>query len=134
MLDENETPALIGVEEALALLERAVAEKGEDYVYPDHGRADTDYRTSHGSCVYQTRHTKQPACIVGHVLDYAGRLGDVVEAGLNQNGVTRLTVAGFGLKVFTHRAGQVLGKAQSSQDNGGSWGEALAAARAAATR
>ena len=50
---------VIDRDEAIALLERAVNEKGADYVYPDKI-----------NCLYADGN--RPGCIVGHALSYVG--------------------------------------------------------------
>jgi hypothetical protein len=57
----------IGKEQAIALLERAVQEKGADYTY-------TPIRVaSYGEkCLYATPDKAAPSCIVGHALAYVG--------------------------------------------------------------
>lgn len=112
----------IDVAEALALLERAVAEKGEDYIYPNGGRGD-DFHSENGACVYQTRYTKQPACIVGHALYYKDLLQYVVDADYNE-GTGPHTLA-YALGVFTTAAADFLNEVQSAQDAGKTWGAAL---------
>lgn len=104
---------------ALQLLEEVVAEKGEDYIYPDQ------------YCVYVKE--GQPACIVGHVFD---RLG-VLDRGwaADHTAVTGLFHDEAPV-VATKKAIKVLDAAQNAQDGAGlgrsgrkTWGQALEEAR-----
>jgi hypothetical protein len=63
----------IGKEQAIALLERAVQEKGADYQYsPTEGQ--------HGpTCAYADKRNDVPSCIVGHALAYVGVPVDVLK-------------------------------------------------------
>lgn len=103
------------------LLERAVAERGEDFIYPDQSDADSPWRlhAEAGVCRYARADTGEPACIVGLVLSYIG-LFDVAKAnegkGIYQFGV-ELPITAGGLRM--------LQRAQGTQDSGASWGVAL---------
>ena len=129
---------VIDRDEAIALLERAVNEKGADYVYPDKI-----------NCLYADGN--RPGCIVGHALSYVGvsvdqlaRLdhaetylfpvedGDEDEVyAPSGNGIDDITdpetpvlkeVTGIKL---TEDAVKVWKHAQVTQDSLKSWGEAL---------
>lgn len=127
---------VIGYDEAVALLKRAVAEKGENYVYT----RDAVYN----SCQY-VRDGK-PSCIVGHVIGYASwdaleivaeierkrgsswpavdlqidsKPHDLQE--LSSESYTAIPVR------FTEAAAELLREVQLQQDNGESWGNALKA-------
>lgn len=118
-------PELITKAKALELLEAAVAERGADYVYP---------RTFDGtgpSCVY-VRGGK-PACLVGLAMTKAGvpieqlagwdtRFESDAHSVLVDDGLAAVDVA------------EMLAAAQSVQDDGGTWGEALDAAKDFAER
>lgn len=103
--------------EAVALLDRAVAERGEDYVYPE------EERTAMGDCRYFF--DGHPSCIIGHVLAYKGigaeqikdYEGKYVGAVISKFFVPAIDVA----LLFT--------EAQSMQDNGHSWGQAVSEAK-----
>lgn len=111
------------VAEVLEAMEKAVAKRGADYVYE---KPREDPPTAAGSqCLYvHHRGTEQevPGCIVGQV--YFDLLGELVprtyegaSAGLAvRNTPLRLAIA-------------LLDSAQSEQDAGFTWGEALEAAR-----
>lgn len=121
----------IGKSEALALLKRAVDEKGEDYVYvtPSGERAGNG-----ASCLYF--HDEQPGCIVGHALHYVGikredlifedkyGLNDLnVETGINEPHLVGL-LRDCNVE-FTDEAHAILTRAQSEQDSGTPWGPVL---------
>jgi hypothetical protein len=99
----------------------AVAERGEDWVYPanDQVAYDTGWRDSSGLCQYTTL-DGEPGCIIGlalHKIDPS-----IVPAYGTWAGAS-LILRGFGLPGSVLIAAQV---AQAAQDNGKSWGEALA--------
>lgn len=94
----------LDVDEAIALLNRAVQEKGEDYVYPE------------TRCVYFM--DEEPGCIIGHVLSYKG----VSKSDLgfyNLSPVMHLDVAADGDTLF------LLKEVQRLQDTHFKWGEAV---------
>jgi hypothetical protein len=110
--------AKIDAEEALALLERAVAEKGENYIDPN---SETT------GCIYFDYQSHQPCCIVGHLLHYKGVGYDDLGHSLNMDG----PVVGVNehISIFTDLAQLILVSAQLAQDRGDTWGEALEKAR-----
>lgn len=112
----------VDVDEVIALLERAVAERGEDFTYCYVAWA----------CKYS--HGDEPGCIVGHVLYYLGiPLEDM--SSIEHQTVTSELVAPLLRShdiVLTDTAAWVLRCAQSVQDGLSTWGEALDAARQAA--
>lgn len=70
--------------ELRALMHRAVAEKGEDYIYPKVPGVDPITETfdeSHESegCVYFDPTTAAPSCLFGHVFAYKGLTLDNME-------------------------------------------------------
>lgn len=99
-------------------LVRAVEEKGADYVYPNSERVKSNI---HETPVCQYFVGGKPSCIVGHVLYYdgvtdidEGRAAQVVAHDLSYYGsLTRLQL-------------MALTEVQTIQDNGGTWGKALA--------
>lgn len=111
----------VDVDEALELLQRAVDEKGENFVYQRSPKA--------GGCLYV--HDDVPGCIVGHVLHYLGvpldAMSTVEGKWINQADVTWLLI-GCGISL-TYKALRILIEAQFIQDGGRPWGDALAAAR-----
>lgn len=112
-------------DKAIALLERAVAEKGPDYIYNPNGEC---------ACKYFEPGTQLPGCIVGHVASYLGltaadlqpfehNTSDTLFVG-NPTGMTIDPILSGGFTVRT-----LLREAQTVQDDGGSWGAALQAAK-----
>lgn len=60
--------------ELRVLMHRAVAEKGEDYIYPkiDVPESDYDENFAPEGCVYFDPVTAAPSCLLGHVFAYKG--------------------------------------------------------------
>lgn len=110
------------VEQALELLERAVATRGADFVYEKPEGEDF--------CKY-VRDDK-PDCLIGVVLSMVGWTNEELKAADKLG-----TVHGVAVD-FAERLGSdaivVLGAAQAVQDDGASWGKALTAARVEAAR
>ena len=115
----------------LAALEAVVAERGADYVYPDELRGDV------GQCLYAV--DGKPACIVGAALAHFGVPVNVLA--VFETSAATLTYE-LGELGHVHEdddqwATAALVRAQFVQDGDpperapGTWGEALAAARAA---
>lgn len=96
------------------LLARAVEEKGADYVYPE---AEKAQYLIIGDPVCSYFYEGKPSCIIGHVLSYLGRTK--ASEGSNASTVLR----GFGFTLGELAAAQ---SAQGAQDQGGTWGGALA--------
>lgn len=91
------------------LLARAVAEKGEDYVYPEEEKDGV-------GCHYF--YEGRPSCIIGHVLSYLG----MTEGPEGSGAIFALRRLGFSpAEEYAAVA------AQESQDAGRTWGDALAA-------
>lgn len=97
---------------AVALLREVVAEYGEEFIYDGSTAAD---------CVYMR--DGEPSCLVGHALYRAGER--VFEEGMCPSLAARTVNV-------TSSADAVFSAAQDRQDNGATWGEALAAALARA--
>lgn len=125
-------------DEAVALTKRAIAEKGEDYVYP---------KAESGWCTNFDSYTSAPSCIVGHVLAYKGmtyaqmlgREAAVNDDALpgervdyNNSGV--YTLIGDGLVQTDTKTAEFLSELQQSQDSGRSWGVSLRGALAEVER
>jgi hypothetical protein len=120
------------------LMEEAVALKGEDYVYEQPTSNPDDILSP--TCYYVW--DNQPSCIVGHVLYAAGvPLDDLHE----HEGNAALMVAAALIpewndgkddssRVGPTRLVRALDKAQSAQDSGSTWGEALRAFKEELTR
>jgi hypothetical protein len=122
------------VPEVLAALEAAVAKRGADYVYEDEygvrlGARDGDGNSLADECRYvHNRDTAKatPGCIVGQVFyDLTGRL---VPAGVEHT--TPRGPAFEDLGLFTRPAREVLARVQMLQDDGNTWGRALAVTKA----
>lgn len=120
------------VEQALAALDAAVADKGADFRYRASWAVGCRY--FHGS---------EPGCIVGHVLhqygvgrdDLCGLWDSAVGAEVDMNvsyGIRSLRVAG--LLDIDDRTESVLTSAQDAQDCGETWGEAVQNAKDVAGR
>jgi hypothetical protein len=104
---------------ALALLSKAVEQKGEAYVYPD----DEKHRSteaSEGMCVYFTE-SGRPSCIAGHVFAHLGFGSEDVEEG---TGVEEQPFS----DLLNDDVVKVLSVAQEVQDLDIAWGEALQSA------
>jgi hypothetical protein len=107
-------PVSINYEEARALLEKAIADKGEDWVYPDW--------TS--NCVYFYA-DGTPACIIGHALSYAGVTLQELGSG-NEIDVDALARS-YGWVAMDEDAIKLFEVVQEEQDRGKPWGEAYQA-------
>lgn len=112
------------VEQVLLVLDFVVAERGEDYVYPDEWR---DGGTRLGTCLYVTPDGTGPACIVGAVV---ARLGVSLARLSRSEGQSARSVMEqvFGLPDRSPQSA-VLQGAQVVQDGGGTWGDARDKAR-----
>jgi hypothetical protein len=115
---------VIGIDEAVDLLRRAVEDKGPEYIDPN---------SSEDGCVNMNKDEDGnlcPSCIVGHVLVYAGV---DMEFLFKYNGEAADTcllvneyVEGFDI---TKEAVAVLRVAQQHQDSGKTWRDAVNHAR-----
>lgn len=102
--------------QALVFLEKAVADKGPDYVYRRTTPVtESEYETGQ-TCLYFEQ--GQPSCIVGHVMSYMG----VTHSREGINAGHALTEAGIAADARTRR---FLEEVQEKQDNGVPWGEAV---------
>jgi hypothetical protein len=116
---------------AMDLIHDAVAKNGEYYVYP----IDTE-----GSCKYVAKDGETPLCIVGHALR-AVKVNFVIERSIDAGGAYNINgTIGGGVVVkqllrvnpdleITNHALLIFAAAQGAQDDGGTWGVALSAAR-----
>jgi len=120
------------VARALELLDQAVAERGADFVYPEDWKVvvPRDGAKDTPMCVYV--HDGQPRCIVGQVLVKHG-LKPAKLAFYEGHGVTSVLKAlgDSGVLSFEHGVLTLLRTAQDLQDDGCSWGGAVAKAREA---
>lgn len=105
-------------ERAVELAHEVVAEFGEDYVYPaDQKRAEDG--GSSPSCVYV--HENKPSCLVGQILHRHGvDLFDLSKEEFRGAHFVAFHLAGADMDTR-----QFLDAAQSSQDKGNTWGEAV---------
>jgi hypothetical protein len=111
------TTIKITFDEAVELLDRAVAEKGEDYIYPrSAGEAE---------CLYVE--DGQPSCIVGHVLFWKGLTLERIES---IEGMSAFALNDYDWLDLDEKAEALLWKTQSRQDSGVPWGRAVAEAKA----
>lgn len=139
----------IDEQQALDLMQRAVNVKGADYVYETFGDS-ADHACVYVDTTVRRDEAPAPSCLVGHALVYAGvdpvllweadteqatfedeEYGDthtVGDTGINSSEFrTYLKQHGVNL---TERAVTVFAVAQTNQDMGISWGEALSKAEA----
>lgn len=117
---------VLTAEGAIGLLRMVVFEKGADFRYQKVASPN-----GYPWCV--NFHEGQPSCIVGHVLanlgltgEDAGRWRVAGDVGVSET-FGRLDGTEFGWTADTDAA-DILTIAQSQQDNGMTWGEALSAA------
>lgn len=119
------------VPQVLAALKAAVEKRGEDYVYVNADGVKAG--TTELSCEY-THHAgtdaATPGCIVGQV--YFDLTGELVPEYQNASTISEFFTSPR--EVFTDAAAGLLLVAQRRQDDGATWGEALAAARKAAEK
>lgn len=117
----------IDTTEALTLLNRAVEEKGKDFIYEDQ-------TGSLSQCAYF--HGDEPGCIVGHVMSYVGvKPEHLVHQEENFNRGATIDSPDLAKALaenadieFTDDAKWALLQAQCDQDRGAIWGDALASA------
>lgn len=124
----NET---IGFEDVLLATKRAMVEKGADFIYKlaeREQRMEQGYSSQDVECLYFEEDTKQPSCIVGHVIadldlphPKEGIGVDSYYEDLRQRGIN-----------LDDRAENFLSYAQAAQDKGLPWGEAYDAGMTAA--
>jgi len=116
--------------EILAILESVVAERPEGFRYEDaFPRVQMENNLAselmHPTCLYF--HEGQPACLVGQVLH---RIGFGPDAVIEGKGIMELCRQARAIReVLSQQAIEMLSRAQSAQDNGATWQEALDAAR-----
>lgn len=130
MQEINEPQKELDFDQAIIYLEKAVGEKGRDYIYEIDGVDAITYRNqSHGiamPCHYW--HKGAPSCIVGHVLDYMGYEPEQI-VGLHHVNCIEGNTAAHALGLLGIDADPetqaLLHKVQELQDRGVPWGEAL---------
>lgn len=118
-------------DEAVSLIQRAIDEKGADYVY------GKDERSMRGKCQYFNG--DKPSCIVGYVLFYKGVTRDDLSFWANENRSAKSLCADVPpmyrdeetqMIKTDEQTAEFLNWVQDYQDNGVSWGEAFAYALA----
>lgn len=105
----NTTRKPITVESLTAALREAVAERGEDWVYPSEWR-----ETPLGGCLYFR--DGEPACLFGLALS---------KHGYTSYDVREYVGIGVFLRAYAPEFIEAAGKSQILQDEGATWGEAL---------
>ena len=101
-------------DQALEGLQKAVQDRGEGFVYQE-------AYPEHRDACYYFETDGQPACIVGHVLHQNGYDGPDPVGDVHR-------VREVGVLACDEEAALLLGYAQTFQDRGSSWGEAVASA------
>lgn len=129
-------PSEVTMDDAIAMLEEAVAYKGADYDYRAPRMSDLSF-----GCVmfFEQNGARVPSCVVGHVTAEMGIL-HIIEPGwgvtamqgvLNAEGAWAESYdrsPALGVGGFDPAVAHILLTAQQKQDCGYTWGEALAAA------
>lgn len=123
------------VEEARALLVEAIEEKGADYRYtdPDSDGESCWYGSYSGDVPFnedsEPNPCDGPGCIVGHVLVKKGVTLEQLRPYEGEGAISVLgrLRGGAGNYFDGTPVERALGAAQSAQDSGETWGEALAA-------
>jgi hypothetical protein len=115
MSKPNPYLALTGISAELAteLLERAVNQRGADFVYSKDGSSGPE-----GGCYYFME--GEPSCIIGTILSYLGIKPSQVQEGSNAESQVRSLFPDTSDVVL-----EALNEAQTKQDRGDTWGEAL---------
>lgn len=114
MSEINEPVRELDLGQAVVFLEKAIAEKGADYVYEPAQNGER--------CLYFDNGT--PSCLVGHVLSYMGY--DSTDVTENEDAET--TIQKMGIE-FDKETARLLCAVQENQDDGLAWGESLRRAR-----
>lgn len=109
----------LNYDEAISLLQRAIEEKGADYIYPLAATVEARRLGQVGKCKnYLDDGT--PSCIVGHVFHYMGIHPEMY--GQTDDAWAVAFDLGFELD---ERTLTLLRRVQYSQDDGAPWGEAV---------
>lgn len=114
-------PIHVTFEGAVLAMKKAVADKGEDYVYP---RQPDLYCGN--MCVYYNQDAS-PSCLVGHVLAEAGGRPFSYTDVTNKTAVVNLVASGV-VSVDRVETIDLLQEAQCLQDSSVAWGPAVAKA------
>jgi len=106
---------MITIDQTIEALNKAVEEKGADYVYPI---GQPGFSNATNGCLYKSPDDSSvPLCIVGNVLNQFGFLKQA-EEGTSAEGLYVIQTE------FDEESLYLLDLAQSSQDSGRAWGEA----------
>jgi hypothetical protein len=112
------TPVEISLEEAKALLAKAVEERGADYTYEQVGN----------ECLYFDPATQGPSCLVGYVLSYKGITLPALNDSASNNSTDVHDLVSGGVIQTDLETEYLLSTAQDRQDSGATWGRALSEA------
>jgi hypothetical protein len=107
---------VLDIGQAVVFLEKAVGEKGADFVYARNPVPEAL------DCVYFDG--EQPSCIVGHVVSYMGYDRTQVREGIGAAGL--IEVLGIEADAETKT---LLNRVQELQDTGVPWGDAVEEAK-----
>lgn len=114
------------------IFEEILKDMGSDHVYRRSPVNSEGYAYG-GSCYYVRREEGEccPDCIIGHLLYRLGELNLEAMYGSSRNsdGIQTLLSLGFFEGEFTYRAKWFMTVVQNRQDNGATWGNAVAFGR-----
>lgn len=130
----------LNYDEAVLILDKALKERGEDWVFPQYDECKTcqsnnweDYEPCQwhrDACCRYFAPDGSPACLVGYVISETVDRShlDMVEIEA-QHALDAFSVLyNWGALAVEERTAEMLYRAQELQDKGISWGEAVAAA------
>lgn len=109
-------------EQFIEAMKAAVAERGEDYVYPEwsgNGLED-DYHDKWGQCEYSTP-SGEPACLIGLALS---KIDEDLVPKYGEGNISAYYALPESISDVVRQAAN---EAQDEQDNEKTWGEALGA-------
>lgn len=126
------TPIVLTVENVTLALIAAVKEKGEDYVYVNAngeiaGQSDNTFGTMCNYVHNLGEPAECPGCIVGNTLNRLG-VSLITLSGYERRGALSLLESLARAELVTYEDDSlvyILARAQTKQDNGGTWGAAL---------
>lgn len=111
---------------AVNLLERAVAEHGADFIYPDSEREPwQEDRDDVCSYYVEDNGGYRPSCIIGMVIDYLGLREQFLAERENWEGTPGVRVLESLGVTFDAQTRHLLDEAQTQQDRGETWGDAV---------
>lgn len=112
------------------LLDRAVIERGYDYVYPEHEKRVFPHRDPNRKMCSYVRDDGTPSCIIGLIASYLGVTTEEMKRYEGRPGSFMLHDVGFD---FSARTDRLLTDVQQRQDGGRPWGAAVDVAKAMTT-